>query len=97
MPTPHVRSSEQPGRRACGKRYFRDRFSAELAIAGIWRGSEDRGTPAPMGTYDCLICSGVASDLEEASARTSCVAGIARSRATWPIYRAERGQGAHLE
>ncbi len=105
MPGSRIRPQKQRRRRTCGKRYFRDRLSAELTLASIWRGGEDRGTSTPRRAYDCPTCSGwhltskaprsarAPADGHTAHAR-NLVRGQEHQVAHYvAAYRAEYGQG----
>ncbi|MFL1379381.1 hypothetical protein [Nocardiopsis protaetiae] len=44
--------------RSCGKRWFKDRISAELALAAIRHHGEDRTDKMPRRSYECPACKG---------------------------------------
>ncbi|MFW6639105.1 hypothetical protein ACOALZ_03590 [Nocardiopsis algeriensis] len=55
----HHRSPKRTARpRSCGKRWFKDRISAELALAVIHRYGEDRTDRMPRRAYACPLCEG---------------------------------------
>ena len=43
----------RPKRTGCGKRYFRDRIAAELALAAIARSPRPRAATEPVRAYKC--------------------------------------------
>jgi hypothetical protein len=53
-----VRPPRAPRPRSCGKRWFGDRISAELALAAIRHHGEDRSEKMPRRAYECPGCHG---------------------------------------
>lgn len=53
-----ARSSRAARPRRCGKRWFRDRISAELALAAIHHHGDDRSEKLPRRAYECPACKG---------------------------------------
>ncbi|MFC9086330.1 hypothetical protein [Nocardiopsis dassonvillei] len=56
------RSTARPPRaarpRSCGKRWFKDQVSAQLALATIRRYGRDRSNRMPRRAYECPSCKG---------------------------------------
>ncbi|WP_234305878.1 hypothetical protein [Nocardiopsis alba] len=81
----HVHSGRKPARaphasrpRRCGKRWFRDSISAELALAAIRHHGSDRSDRMPRRAYECPACKGWHLTSQEGrtrSAGTSSVQG----------------------
>lgn len=53
-----TRPPRQPRPRSCGKRWFKDRISAELALAAIHHHGDDRSEKLPRRAYECPTCKG---------------------------------------
>lgn len=53
-----IRPPRDPRPRRCGKRWFRDRISAELAIVTIRGYGRDRSDKIPRRAYECRACQG---------------------------------------
>lgn len=53
-----TRPPRAPRPRSCGKRWFKDRISAELALAAIRHHGDDRSEKLPRRTYECPTCQG---------------------------------------
>ncbi|WP_306369114.1 hypothetical protein [Nocardiopsis sp. CC223A] len=65
MSRQHARTRRNPTRppraprpRSCGKRWFKDRISAELALAAIRHHGRDRSDRMPRRAYECPDCRG---------------------------------------
>ncbi|WP_433700809.1 hypothetical protein [Nocardiopsis sp. CA-288880] len=61
-PRKHASRTSRPPRdpkaRRCGKRWFKDRISAELAIANIRRYGRAQSERMPRRAYECPACKG---------------------------------------
>lgn len=53
-----TRPPRLPRPRSCGKRWFKDRISAELALAAIHHHGDDRSEKLPRRAYECPTCKG---------------------------------------
>lgn len=53
-----TRPPRAPRPRSCGKRWFKDRISAELALATIHHHGDDRSGSMPRRSYACPECRG---------------------------------------